>query len=539
MNKPTASRKNIGIKAGDQSLLVDMLGKKLPEWMQYRELLQNGLEAIVRSGVAGRLVTRPYGDGKVTVIDTGDGMTRDQMVRLLNTTLTSGNTKQGLGRNHGIGSKITARFRNPHGLEYRTMCGGVGVGIRFAKVGDQYVIDTRHADGPDGAYTVPADQFDQVILDAGSGTQVILHGASERDKPAKYLPTAIEAMQARMWRRNDALKEYTIATLDGEVIDLHGVSDRFLDEASDYGYVDLDGAVAHWFIFPNGTSHGLNAGLVSQAEVYHPVDGQSAKGWLAQAGIHEGGHRVAVYFEPDHTRFVPNAERDALFCLDGRTSMITWTNRWKAQFRDLLPDEIIALIAEETARSADTIAAFDRTVVSRWQSYYRPGIRAARPATPKAAKPGSRPAADVDLADTAEPAATERDVHPTVRWQPASEVGDMFYNGEAGVYDPAEHTISLDPEHGPYMALREAITCRYGDRADIAVTVDAVLRSRLSAVAVDAYLAARTVAAANRNRKTDREFNRSITTVLAMRATGLMPYVEAELRNRFRGNDKL
>jgi len=537
MATTTSRTKNIAIKAGDQSLLVEMLGKKLPEWMVHRELLQNSFEGIQRSGVAGSVTVKANQAGKTVVIDTGDGMPRDLMLKYLNTTLTSGNTKQGLGRNHGIGSKITTRYRNPHGLEYRTMCAGVGVGVRFAKVADQYVIDARCADGPDGAYAVPDTDFDQAILDAGSGTQVILHGASDKDRTAKYLPVAIDAMQARIWRRNDMLKEFTITTIEGDTVDMHGVSDRMLDDATDYGYLDMDGAVAHWFTFPAGTVHGLNAGLVSQAEVYHPVDGQTAKGWMAQCGIHEGGHRVAVYFEPTADRFVPNAERDALFCLDGRTSMTAWSNRWKAEFREHLPAEIIALIAEETALSAESIATFDRTTISRWSAYYKTGNRVARPTGPAKPKTADAPVADVALADDI-PAET-RDLHPTVLWRKASEMGEGFFDHEAGVYDTGAHTVWLDSEYQPFVALRDTISVRFGDRDDIAITVDAVLRSRFGAIAVDAYLAARTVCSANRARKVDREFNRSISTVSCMRATGCMPAVEAELRARFRGTEKL
>lgn len=540
MTHNTGNR-GIGIKAGDQSVLIDMLGATLEPWMQWREITQNSLEAIVRTGVAGRIVIRPTDTGKVEVLDTGDGMTRDGMLKCLNTTLTSGNSKVGHGRNHGIGSKITARVQNPHGLTYLTLHDGRAHGVKFIRnAKGKYVIDTVLAEqrdmsdlgGSDGAFEIDPAEMPVEIRDAGHGTIVLLDGKTVKDQPAKALPAAVDALQARIWHRNDTLKEFSIGMLDGSTVEVFGVSDRMLDLCVDYGFVDLENAVAHWFIFPAGTEYGNTAGFVSQAEVYHPIDGQTARTHMAKAGIHEGSHRVALFFEPNPELFTPNAERNHLVPHVGSKSMTTWGNKWAAEFRDNLPVEIIELIAEETEKAADSRATFDRSQITRWSGFYRTGTGGRRGSTgvkPKGGKPGETPTPNPTVPDR-----NDKDPHPQVQWRAAAEMSDGFFAGQAGVYDSEAHTIVLDAEWAPFTALFATVAGRYEDRDDIRMKVRTIIQSQLALIAVDAFLGARIAGQATGSRKTDREFNRSISTVMGMRATTLMPYIDAQLAQEFK-----
>ena len=71
--------------------LLDRLGQDCHPLQYLRELTQNSIEAILRAGVPGEIVWdvdwTAYdleGVQKLCVIDTGDGMTGEEMVRFIN-----------------------------------------------------------------------------------------------------------------------------------------------------------------------------------------------------------------------------------------------------------------------------------------------------------------------------------------------------------------------------------------------------------------------------------------------------------------------
>jgi len=62
---------------------------------------------------------------KLSVTDTGTGMTPEQLRKYINQLASSGR-EQSAAANFGVGAKIAAGSRNPHGLEYRSWHGGTG-----------------------------------------------------------------------------------------------------------------------------------------------------------------------------------------------------------------------------------------------------------------------------------------------------------------------------------------------------------------------------------------------------------------------------
>ena len=101
-----------------------------------RELTANGLDAINAHGPAasGRIVwdmdwLRFDASGgrvrKLSVTDTGTGMTAEQLHRYINQLASSGREQSAAG-NFGVGAKVAAGSRNPHGLEYRSWHQGQG-----------------------------------------------------------------------------------------------------------------------------------------------------------------------------------------------------------------------------------------------------------------------------------------------------------------------------------------------------------------------------------------------------------------------------
>ena len=119
---------------------------------------------------------------KLSVTDTGTGMTAEQLRRYINQLASSGR-EQSAGGNFGVGAKVAAGSRNPHGLEYRSWHQGQGALVCFK----------RHPDGrwglepqrwPDGRsdFWRPLDEQDKPWLLRGQdhGTQVVLLGRHER-----------------------------------------------------------------------------------------------------------------------------------------------------------------------------------------------------------------------------------------------------------------------------------------------------------------------------------------------------------------------
>jgi Histidine kinase-, DNA gyrase B-, and HSP90-like ATPase len=525
------------LQAGDQTYMIRKLGEALPEWMQYREAIWNSIEAIARTGQPGKITVAPWGNGKVRIVDTGDGMTRPQMLKVLNTTFTSGTSTVGEGKNHGIGSKITLRVQNPFGVEYITFRDGVATAVRFvldAKHG--YTIDAANADGADGARTASTDELDPAIVAAGHGTQVTMYGHGANDKPAKLIKSAYDAMSERLWERDRNLETCSFTFADGTTSELYGTLDRMCETAEDMGHVemvDADGGHltnAWWFTFPAGAEHGRTAGLLSGVEIYSPKRGQTAKTMLADCGIHEGSHRVAVFFEPSFEAFPPNTERNALVPAKSRAKSIdTHIGRWSAAFKQALPQQILDVIEEETANAAQAATTFDRSQFpSAWKALYRlPSTKAVRHATGRTAAQTPSSIVRSSESRTSSPAGTN---DPNIGWLNGDQGADL-YSGRPAVYDPTSHTIWLDPTHERFVTVTKFFTEMYVDVPSAANVIDRIVRERFITVAVDLFYS---VAADATVKQAEAGFNAAIKHVLGMLSTNIMPSIGSSLKTAFR-----
>ena len=88
------------MNVAEPSFLVDRLGQDCRPEQFLRELTENAIEAVVRTGSPGEIVwqtvppfffpeSRQFGS-KLSISDNGDGMTGDQMERLINQLSASG-----------------------------------------------------------------------------------------------------------------------------------------------------------------------------------------------------------------------------------------------------------------------------------------------------------------------------------------------------------------------------------------------------------------------------------------------------------------
>jgi hypothetical protein len=134
------------LEVANASFFVEKLGGECSDLQGLRELTVNGLEAIAALGVRfpGRVIwdldwKRFDQSGgqtrKLSVIDTGIGMTPEAMRHYINRLATSSH-EHGVGGNFGVGAKIAAGSRNPQGLEYRSWHKGHGASVCFKRHDD-------------------------------------------------------------------------------------------------------------------------------------------------------------------------------------------------------------------------------------------------------------------------------------------------------------------------------------------------------------------------------------------------------------------
>ena len=117
------------------SFLLDRLGQDCRPEQFLRELTQNSIEAIARTGGPGEIVwqvvpafffpeSRQFGR-KLSISDSGDGMTGQELEQFINQLASSG-SQQSLDGNYGLGGKIACASRNPAGVVYQSWKNGEG-----------------------------------------------------------------------------------------------------------------------------------------------------------------------------------------------------------------------------------------------------------------------------------------------------------------------------------------------------------------------------------------------------------------------------
>jgi hypothetical protein len=365
--------------------LLDRLGQDCHPLQYLRELTQNSIEAILRSGGPCEIVWdvdwTTYdleGVQKLSITDTGDGMTGDELVRFINQ-LSSSVATQSLSGNYGVGAKIAAATRNPAGVLYLSWKQREGSMIHLYRDEDngQYGLKQwRHQDGSYAHYLPLEDDVrPEIIID--HGTKVVLLGPTEDSNTmqappnapspsrwiSKYLNTryyrfpdsvTVKAREGWEYPRSDKDRNY-LRTLTGQEIYL-----RQHSESS--GEVKLSNAIAHWWILKNEPAISNNSGFIEssghvsalyQNELYELATARAGMSRLQQFGVTFGYRYVVIYVEPREE------EAGALTTNTARTSLLIqneplpWAD-WAAEFREKLPDDIAQLVAEKAAGAANT-----------------------------------------------------------------------------------------------------------------------------------------------------------------------------------------
>jgi hypothetical protein len=134
------------LSVANPTFLLERLGSECTDLQGLRQLTVNGIDAIAALGerAAGRVVwdldwlrfdASAGRVRKLSVTDTGTGMTPEQLRRYINQLASSGREQSAAG-NFGVGAKIAAGSRNPHGLEYRSWCQDQGALVCFKRHSD-------------------------------------------------------------------------------------------------------------------------------------------------------------------------------------------------------------------------------------------------------------------------------------------------------------------------------------------------------------------------------------------------------------------
>lgn len=353
------------------AFLIDNLGADASELQYLRELVQNAIESIQRSGREsdGRIVIDHRivnGVRKLRVTDNGMGMTPEEVRQNINRLSASGGI-QSFEKNFGIGAKITAATRNPLGVQYETWKDGEGALTVLGKSDNRYG-RLGIADPQTGEVhyhqCLPPDEKPNII--DKDGVSVVLLGQTSDDDTTMApggvdLPT--QWVSAFLERRYFSIPENIILTVELRLIndakrgEVRPSNDtirgqrHYLDKHSDASGFVLIGPMSSrvwWWILSDDITKGgktwNNRGRVAalyQNELYEVRTSNSGRSALKDFGIYSGHGRKIIYVEPI----------GVLKANTARTSLILVGNvpvdyaEVGAAFADVMPDELAAFMA--------------------------------------------------------------------------------------------------------------------------------------------------------------------------------------------------
>jgi hypothetical protein len=382
------SHRLLAMTVNNIGFLLDRLGQDCHPLQFIRELTKNSIEAIQRTGSEGTIVWdyepttfELEGIRRLCIIDNGDGMTGEEMVRFINQ-LSSSASKQSLQGNYGVGAKIAAATRNPAGVTYLSWKNGIGSMITLYRdeLSQQYGL--KQWERSDGTWThfLPIEDDLKPQLIADHGTMVVLHGYHSSDDTLLAPPGA---PAARRWITRYLNTRYfhipeniKISCREGNILAGGPLDDvgtrRVVLGQGEYlrryaglsGSVGVEGGTAYWWIIGEHdedrtdpiekyAGHLESRGHVAalyQNELYELSAGRGGMSKLQQFGITFGYERVVIYVEPTaDSRLMTNTARTVLLLAN---EPLPWDD-WAAEFRQKLPPELKKFV-ESRAPDANT-----------------------------------------------------------------------------------------------------------------------------------------------------------------------------------------
>jgi len=335
-DSPSASRDILPMTVANMTFLINRLGDDCGPLQFVRELTQNGLDAIKvmpdgKGSVTWDLDWSYFtllGFRKLACIDTGAGMTGPDMVRFINELSSSMHTQSASG-NFGVGAKIAAAPRNPHGMVYKSWRDGIGHMIHLWFDPERQVYGLKRWPQNGGEFWTPVDDALKPREIKQHGTMVTLLGRSDEDDtmeppagtPSKsrwllrYLNTrylrfapGVKVSAREGWDLPRGDRHNFLRTVEGQGVWLEKNA-----EAS--GSVRLTGASGHWWILKASADRdsghfapGGHVAAIYQNELYELAVGRTGLSRLQSFGVIFGVDRVVVYVEPESSNKRPVTE---------------------------------------------------------------------------------------------------------------------------------------------------------------------------------------------------------------------------------------
>ena len=365
--------------------LLDRLGQDCAPLQFLRELTQNGIEAIARTGDRGEIVwdvdwiSYDLADGpmKLSITDSGDGMTGEEMLEFINQ-LSSSGAEQSLSANYGVGAKIAAATKNPAGVIYQSWKDGQGWMVHLEKNGATGEYGLRQWKLADGRYAHYFPLEDSVKPESigESGTKVVLLGldgdSNTMSAPegavapsrwiSKYLNTRYFRFPKRVSVRVREGWDFPRTDTDRNILRTIIGQQQYLDQhCLNSGRQELGSGTVHWWILRDEPALTNNSGFIESAghmaalyqnELYDRVAARAGTAMLQQFGVLFGSRQVVLYVEPtvgDGSLLTTNTARTTLR-LDGEG--LPWSD-WAHEFREKMPGVLAEFVKEKSLASTD------------------------------------------------------------------------------------------------------------------------------------------------------------------------------------------
>lgn len=374
----------IAIGVQDPGFTLDLMARECPPSQFVREYTKNGIEAIdayrrlVDPAYCGRVLWTVAPDAlglsapKLCMIDTGIGMTADELPAYVNDLTASGKTRS-LHANYGVGAKVSAARYNPAGVLYFSWRDGIGSFVELGRDrhGAWGMRQHRLDDGSVAAVLPVPDRLKpDELVGVDHGTMVVFlgehpehdttrppTGTEHRDRwIAKYLNRRFYRIPS--WvviraREERAGGGTSMRQVRGQA--------HFLDEHTQaQGAVEIPGALVHWRVLNEDTEVRRNDGSIWAStghraalygdelyEMISPARGGYQK--LQEFGIHSGYARVVLYVEPTGAVGAMTDTARTRLLVGGEP--LPW-DRYADAFEKNLPDAIRALIEEAAGSTA-------------------------------------------------------------------------------------------------------------------------------------------------------------------------------------------
>jgi hypothetical protein len=532
----------------NMTFLVNKLGEDCAPLQFVRELTQNALEAceVVSNGprsVSWDVDWNFYqlsGIYKLSCIDTGLGMTGPEMVRYINQ-LSSSIHEQSVHSNFGVGAKIAAAPRNPHGLVYMSWKNGIGsmIHLWFDPVERVYGLK-RWPQNAGEFWCKVSDDLKPAQIEH-HGTMVTLLGETDEQNtmeppPGTPMPSRwiLRYLNARYFRFPDGLTVTAREGWENESSSKHNFlrevrgQGAWLDANSDKsGTLPLTGAKAHWWIVK--TAVDVNSGHTAPVphvaalyknELYELAIARTAIGRLQAFGVIFGYDRVVLYVEPDSGpdhELASNTARTQLL-LEGQG--LPWAE-WAAEFRENMPDDLVTLQQEIGAKAGEQ--DYKKAIQERLKQIrdllrfkrFRPVSSGEVQVDPDMTTPGGMPdaagsshagktphggkggkAGDI-YALFAESGGTPADPvdslsEPDVKWlsQKDGTRSPPFLDNRAATFSPQQNLLQVNADFRVFVDMIDRWTAAYAQVPGAAKVVESVAREWFTQQLIEAVMSA-------------------------------------------------